>query len=60
MLVAIFLMVFTIGLIFALIGNTIVCIKEKWYFTLIGLNTMFGCLIGVSIDTIIEIFTKIL
>jgi hypothetical protein len=60
MLIAIFLIIFTIGLIFAFIGNTIMCIKEKWYFTLIGLNTMLGCLIGISIDTIIEIFTKIL
>jgi hypothetical protein len=60
MLIAIFLMIFTIGLIFAFIGNTIMCIKEKWYFTLVGLDLMLGCLIGFSIDTIIEIFTKIL
>lgn len=59
MLVAIFLIIFTIGLILALIVNTIVCIKEKWYFTLAGLDIMFICVIEISIDTIIEIFTKI-
>lgn len=59
MLIAIFLIIFTIGMIFAFIGNTIMCIKEKWYFTLIGLNIMLGCLIGISIDTIVEIFSKI-
>lgn len=60
MLIAIFLIIFTIGLIIGLIGNTVMCIKEKWYFTLAGLDIMLGCLIGISIDTIIEIFAKIL
>ena len=60
MLIAIFLIIFTIGMTLALIGNTIMCIKEKWYFTLVGLDIMLGCLIGISIDTIVEIFTKIL
>lgn len=59
MLIAIFLIIFTIGLIIGLIGNTVMCIKEKWYFTLAGLDIMLGCLIGISIDTIIEIFSKI-
>ena len=59
MLIAIFLIIFTIGLTLGLIGNTIMCIKEKWYFTLVGLDLMLGCLIGISIDTILEIFSKI-
>ena len=59
MLIAIFLIIFTIGLIIGLIGNTAMCIKEKWYFTLVGLDSMLGCLIGISIDTILEIFSKI-
>ena len=59
MLIAIFLIIFTIGLIIGLIGNTIMCIKEKWYFTLVGLDLMLGCLIGISVDTILEIFSKI-
>lgn len=59
MLIAIFLIIFTIGLTLGLIGNTIMCIREKWYFTLVGLDLMLGCLIGISIDTILEIFSKI-
>ena len=59
MLIAIFLIIFTIGLTLGLIGNTVMCIKEKWYFTLVGLDLMLGCLIGISIDTILEIFSKI-
>ena len=59
MLIAIFLIIFTIGLIIGLIGNTVMCIREKWYFTLVGLDLMLGCLIGISIDTILEIFSKI-
>ena len=59
MLIAIFLIVFTIGLTLGLIGNTIMCIREKWYFTLVGLDLMLGCLIGISVDTILEIFSKI-
>ena len=58
MLIAIFLIIFTIGLTLGLIGNTIMCIREKWYFTLVGLDLMLGCLIGISIDTILEIFSK--
>ena len=59
MLIAIFLIIFTIGLIIGLIGNTVMCIREKWYFTLVGLDLMLGCLIGISVDTIFEIFSKI-
>lgn len=59
MLIAIFLIIFTIGLTVGLIGNTIMCIREKWYFTLVGLDLMLGCLIGISVDTILEIFSKI-
>ena len=59
MLIAIFLIIFTIGLTLGLIGNTIMCIREKWYSTLVGLDLMLGCLIGISIDTILEIFSKI-
>ena len=59
MLIAIFLIIFTIGLTLGLIGNTIMCIREKWYFTLVGLDLMLGCLIGISVDTILEIFSKI-
>ena len=59
MLIAIFLIIFTIGLTLGLIGNTIMCIREKWYFILVGLDLMLGCLIGISVDTILEIFSKI-
>ena len=59
MLIAIFLIIFAIGLTLGLIGNTIMCIREKWYFTLVGLDLMLGCLIGISIDTILEIFSNI-
>lgn len=59
MLIAIFLIIFAIGLTVGLIGNTVMCIREKWYFTLVGLDLIFGCLIGISIDTILEIFSKI-
>ncbi len=59
MLIAIFLIIFTIGLIIGLIGNTVMCIKEKWFFALVGIDTLLVSIIGISIDTIFEIFSKI-
>lgn len=59
MLIAIFLIIFTIGLIIGLIGNTVMCIKEKWFFALIGMDTLLVSIIGISVDTILEIFSKI-
>lgn len=59
MLIAIFLIIFTIGLTIALIGNTVMCIKEKWFFTLVGIDVLLVSIIGISVDTIFEIFSKI-
>lgn len=59
MLIAIFLIIFTIGLIIGLIGNTAMCIKEKWFFALVGMDTLLISIIGISVDTILEIFSNI-
>ena len=59
MLIAIFLIILTIGLIIGLIGNTTMCIKEKWFFALVGIDTLLISIIGISVDTILEIFSKI-
>ena len=56
MLIAIIFIIFTIGLAIALIGNTVICIKNKWLGTLIGLDILFGGIICILIDTILKIF----
>lgn len=59
MLIAILFIIFTIGLIIGVIGNTVMCIREKWFFALVGIDTLLISIIGVSVDTILEIFSKI-
>lgn len=56
MLIAIIFIIFTIGLTIALIGNTVICIKNKWLGALIGLDILFGGIICILIDTILNIF----
>ena len=59
MLIAIIFIIFTIGLTIALIGNTVICIKNKWLGALIGLDILLSGIICALIDAILTIFSNI-